>query len=144
MQVSSSNTRSLRQSNYALLRWFEGPQSQPREEFVEVLNDRVTGTVVRSSLKLNRETAVMLIGNGYTEEGVVQCCTSEDTWYLVTLAGKIPGSKSASAPDPGVLAVDDFLTEEQEAAILAELAEESTSAVHAQNHGLLTRPRHPA
>lgn len=123
MQVSS-NVSSIARSNYAVLRWFEGPQAQPREELVEVIKDQVSQTIVRSSLRLNRETVVTLIGKNHTEEGVVQCCQSEDTWFLLTLVGKLPDRDAGFLPDPGVFAVNSFLTEEQEAAILREIDDE--------------------
>ncbi len=123
MQVSG-NSSFLARSNYALLRWFEDSQGQPREEFVEVIKDQVSHMVVRSALKLNQETAVTLIGKDYTEEGIVQRCQSEDTWFLLTVVGKLPNRDAHFVPDPGVFAVDDFLTEEQEAAILRELEEQ--------------------
>lgn len=123
MQVSS-NVSSIACSNYAVLRWLEGPQAQPREELVEVIKDQVSQTIVRSSLRLNRETVVTLVGKDYTEQGVVQCCQSEDTWFLLTLVNKLPDREAGFLPDPGVFAVDGFLTEEQEAAILREIDDE--------------------
>ena len=123
MQVNNKSS-SLPHSQYALLQWFEGPQSDLREEYVEVIDDRVCQTVIRSSLKLSRETEVTLIGKDYTAEGIVQACESENTWFLLTLAAKLP-SRDGNRLDPGALVVDDFLTEDQEAAILAEITEQS-------------------
>jgi len=123
LQVSG-NVSSIACSNYAVLRWVEGPQAQPREELVEVVKDQFSQTVVRSSLRLDRETVVTLVGKNYTEEGVVQCCQSENTWFLLTLAGKLSNRDAGFLPDPGVFAVNDFLSEEQEAAILREIDDE--------------------
>ena len=132
MQVSS-NVSSIACSNYAVLRWSEGPQAQPREELVEVIKDQVSQTIVRSSLRLNRETVVTLVGKNYTEEGVVQCCQSEDTWFLLTLVGKLPNRDAGFLPDPGVFAVDGFLTEDQEAAILREVDEQAVPSLEPHN-----------
>ena len=137
MQVSS-NVSSIAHSNYALLRWFEGSQTQPREEFVEVIQDQVSHTVVRSSLKLNQETAVTLIGKDYTEEGIVQGCQSEDAWFLLTVVGKLPNRDGGFVPDPGVFALDGFLSEEQEAAILREFDSQPITGLE-----LPTRPDRP-
>ena len=120
MQVSNKSS-SLPHSQYALLRWLEGSQSDPREEYVEVIDDRVCQTVIRSSLELSRETEVTLIGKDYTAEGIVEACQSENTWFLLTLTAKSPRRVGAANRDPGTLAVDDFLSEEQEAALLAEI-----------------------
>jgi hypothetical protein len=107
-----------------LLRWLEGPQSCPREEYVEIIEDQVCQTIIRSSLELSRETEVTLIGKDYTEHGIVQACESENTWFLLTLRAKVSHRPGNATLDPGALMVDDFLSEEQEAAILAEVSEE--------------------
>jgi hypothetical protein len=107
-----------------LLRWFEGPESNPREEYVEVIDEQMCQTVIRSSCELSRETEVTLIGKDYTAQGVVQACRVENDRFLLTLVARPLHRDSGSYLDPGSLAVDDFLTEEQEAAILAEIAEE--------------------
>ncbi len=139
MQVCS-DASSLAHSKYALLRWFEGPQSEVREEFVEIINDQVSQTTVRSSLKLNRATAVTLIGKDHTEEGVVECCQHEKTWFLLTVVNKLPGRDGGFIPDPGLFAVDDFLTEEQEAAILREVADQAAAPVAEPRSRPVDRP----
>lgn len=123
MQVNNKSS-SIPHSQYALLRWFEGPQCDPREEYVEVVDNQVCQTVIRSSLELSRETEVTLIGKDYVSEGIVQACRTEDTWFLLTLAAKLP-HRDGNPLDPGALIVNDFLTEEQEAAILAEITDQT-------------------
>jgi hypothetical protein len=59
-----------------------------------------------------------------TEESVVQACEGEAAGFLLTLQIKQPNRSGRSAFDPGVFAVGDFLTEEQEAAILEQVAEQ--------------------
>jgi hypothetical protein len=108
-----------------LLRWFEGPQSDPREEYVEVIDDEVCQTVIRSSRELSRETEVTLITKDCTAQGVVQACRTEGSSFLLTLAAKLPRREGAGTYDPGTLVVDDFLSEEQEAAILAEINDQA-------------------
>lgn len=123
MQVSNKSS-SLPHSQYVLLRWFEGPQSCPREQYVEVIEDQVCQTIIRSSLELSRETEVTLIGKDYTEQGIVQACQSENSCFLLTLRAKLSPRNGGSPLEPGALLVDDFLSEEQEAAILAGVTEE--------------------
>ena len=124
MQVSNKGS-SLLHSKYALLRWFEGTGSEPREEYVEVMDDRACQKTIRGSVELSQETEVTLIGIDYTAEATVRACQNEDSLFLVTLALKAPARDSSSSHDAGALSVDDFITEEQEAAILAEIAEET-------------------
>lgn len=122
MQVSNKGS-SLRHSEYAVLRWFEGQQLQ--EECVEIVNNQVCKTVIRSPFELVRETKVTLIGKDYTAQGIVEASQSESKCFLLTLASRGFHRDIGSSLDPGTLSVDDFFGEDQEAAILAEIAEET-------------------
>jgi len=123
LQVSSE-PGPLPYFKYALLRWFDDPRSKHREELVEIVDDHECHTVVRSSFDLEPETKVSLITENYAEESVVQACQSENTWFVLTLKSTQNHRDVSAAIDPGVFSVNDFLTEEQEAAILEEVAEE--------------------
>jgi hypothetical protein len=122
---ASSKSGLLPHSQYALLRWFEDPRSKPREELVEIIKDQVCQVVVRSFSELRQEAEVTLVTEGCTEESVVQACERESAGFLLTLGIKQPRRDGRSAFEPGVFSVDDFLTEEQEAAILEEVAEQA-------------------
>lgn len=123
MQVSSE-PGPLPYFKYALLRWFEGPRSNHREELVEIVDDHECQTVVRTSFELHPETKVSLITENYTEESVVQACQSEKTFFLLRLEARQHSRDARAAIDPGLFSVNDFLTEDQEAAILEEVAEQ--------------------
>lgn len=124
MKVSNKGS-SLPHSKYALLRWFEGADSETREERVEIMDDRVCQKTIRSSMELSQETEVTLIGMDYTEQAIVRGCRNENNFFLLALALKAPARVSGLSRDPGAMSVDDLITEEQEAAILAEIAEET-------------------
>jgi hypothetical protein len=104
----------------ALLCWSETPHSPAREEFVEVLESHLTGAVIKSSLEVSEQTKVTLIGKDYTRIGIVKSCREDGKSFILTIS---MGDADVLQPvledcDPGVLTVDSFLTEEEEAKIL--------------------------
>ena len=107
----------------ALLCWSEAPHSPAREEFVQVLESHSEEAVIRSTLQVSERTKVTLIGKDYTGIGFVKSCRAEGETFIVTIsmADDDPTNAPHSQRDPGVLAVDNFLTEEDEAKILQDL-----------------------
>ena len=107
----------------ALLCWSEAPHSPSREEFVQVLESHLSEAVIKSDLKVSEETKVRLIGKDYTGIGIVKSCRRDGESFILTIS--IEDEESNYPPDsefdPGVLAIDSFLTEEQEAKILDDL-----------------------
>ena len=107
----------------ALLCWSEAPHSPAREEFVQVLESHSEEAVIRTALQVSERTKVTLIGKDYTGIGFVKSCRAEGKNYIVTIS--MADGDLTDAPlsrrDPGVLAVDNFLTEEEEAKILQDL-----------------------
>ena len=102
-----------------LLRWSDYPELPVREEAVEVIGLDACQFVIRSNLRVNEKTPVYLIGNTYTGNGIVRSCRPEGIRFVLTVEA------TADAPlperDPGLFAIDDFLTEEEEAKILESL-----------------------
>ncbi|MBV9762245.1 MAG: hypothetical protein JO340_16915 [Acidobacteriaceae bacterium] len=69
---------------------------------------------------MSEKTKVTLIGKDYTGIGIVKSCQEDGKNFILNLT---LGEQKATRmkPDPSVLLVDDFITEEQEAKILQDL-----------------------
>jgi hypothetical protein len=79
---------------------------------------------VRAPRRVGEDTPVTLVATGYTVNGIVRFCRADKESYLITVSTcEISDDqlKTAHFHDPGALAVDDFLTEEEEAKILESL-----------------------
>jgi hypothetical protein len=121
MSVEGSVPR--RGLDQALLCWSEAPNFPAREEFVQVLETHSQEAVIKSTLEVSEQTKVTLIGKDYTGIGIVKSCRGEGKNFIVTISmgnENAPGGPTVDR-DPGVLAVDSFLTEEEEAKILQDL-----------------------
>jgi hypothetical protein len=123
--MSSDHTSSGIEPDQALLCWSEAPNSPSREEFVQVLETHLSEAVIKSSRKVDEKTKVTLIGKDYTGIGIVKSCRSEGKKFIITIRIDEPGPRTGTAPkpDPGVLIVDDFVSEEEEAKILGDLGD---------------------
>ena len=67
-------------------------------------------------------THVHLIGKNYTGNGIIQSCRKEGNSYILTILMTTElALPELPERDPGVFAVDDFLTEEEETKILESL-----------------------
>ncbi len=119
--MSSSTSSSPESSEQLLLlRWSEAPNRPSREEFVQLIEAHLSQAVIRSALKLTEETKVYLLGQKYKGNGIVRSCRRQGDHFILTIwiGNENPLGAPASEIDPGVLAVEDFLTEEQERKIL--------------------------
>ena len=78
---------------------------------------------IKSTLEVREQTKVTLIGKDYTGIVIVTSCRGDGQSFILTISmGKDQSAGSPSLQrDPGVLAVDSFLTEEEEAKILQDL-----------------------
>ncbi len=114
---------SLDESDQFLLRWSEDGFSRSREEPVQMLETRISEAVICSSLRVIEKTQVFLIGKNCTESGIVSCCRPSGGKFIVTIVMN-PQLPEPPDFDPGVLLLDDFMTEEQEQRILDELDNE--------------------
>ena len=91
-----------------------------------MLETHFSEATICSSLKIGEDTQVSLIGTYYSETGTVRSCRPEGGKFIVTI-GIRPDNPSPSRScgiDPGVFAIENFLTEEQERQILDELDKE--------------------
>jgi hypothetical protein len=121
-------------SGQLLLRWSDDSKFASREEFVDVLSRQLSGIVVRSSSAIAENTPVCLAGAQYIANGIARSCRKDSNSFilgiLIDTESKI---HNTSALDPAIFSVDDFLTEEQEAAILENLdCAPSGPALHSQ------------
>ena len=109
------------------LRWSDSPELPIREEPVEVIEVSSSEPVIRSALMISEGTKVFLIGSGYSGNGIVRSCQREGNSFLLTIRINTEYMQPELPPlyDPGLFAVDSFLTEEEEAKILASLNNDS-------------------
>lgn len=127
----SAAPSSLEDTNQVLLCWSDAPNSPSREQVVQLVEANTSEAILRSTLKVQEKTKVRLIGVKYTGNGIVRSCKKVQSGFILTIW--IAGGAtmcSVAERDPGILAVEDFLTEEQEAEILRELEHETPSIDH--------------
>lgn len=111
--------------NRVLLSWSDPPDSPLREQVVQLIEADSSEAVIRSTLKVREKTRVRLIGEKYTGNGIVRSCKKVQSGFMLTIWIADTGNiSSVSERDPGVIAVENFLTEEQEAEILGEVEHE--------------------
>ena len=110
-----------------LLRWSEAANSTSREQFVELIQTHPTDALIRCSAKLRKDTQVYLIvADRYKMSGVVASCRREGNSFIVRIViNENLTPQHRSELDPGILVVDDFLTDEEEAKILKEVEEDT-------------------
>lgn len=111
-----------------LLRWSEAPNLPSREEFVQILWAHDEEALIRSASKLVENTQVYLITERRTEDGIVQSCREEGSSFVlrIAIAANVTNNYGFEL-DPGVFAIEDLLTEEQEVKILEDLEKEDTA-----------------
>jgi hypothetical protein len=117
--MAATITGQVGNADQLLLRWSENPALPLREEQVEVVRFCLSESVIRSALRISENTQVYIIGKHYTGSGIVRSCHQEGEGFLLTI---YVGMEA----DPGVFAVDDFLTEEEEFRILEGLDLDTT------------------
>jgi hypothetical protein len=112
----------LKSSNQVFLRWSER-NSPRREVMAQVVETHASEAVIRCGLQLSEKTQVYLMGDKFTRTGIVRACRPDGAHFLLTIRAvaddfRVP---TGSVFDPGIRAVEDFLTEEQERKILEAL-----------------------
>lgn len=121
---ASSITRQLARSGQIILRWSDTPSAPALELPVELVDSDNGEPTVRAPRRVVEHTPVALVAKGYMVNGIVRFCRADKEFYLITVSAcEISEDRFEPAPfrDPGALAVDDFLTEEEEAKILESL-----------------------
>ena len=105
------------------LRWSDDPTLPTREERVEVIEIHSSESLIRSPFRIDEETQVYLIGKHYTGTGIIRSCNKKGSSFILTILMDTECflSEFLDKPDPGVFAVDSFLTEEEEIKILESL-----------------------
>jgi hypothetical protein len=120
--MSLSASSSSGDPDQLLLRWSDDSSSPSREEFVDVLSRQLSKIFVRSACQLAEDTPVFLAGRKYSANGRAGSCQKEASSFILgILIDNESHIQLESDWDPGVLVIDDFLTEEQEDEILANL-----------------------
>jgi len=118
-----------RRPDQVLLRWSDTPDSPSHEQFVEMIESRSSEAVIRSASKVDEKTKVHLIGRFYTANGMVRSCHEDRGEFIVTIVmsrnplmreteGRLPN-------EPGLFAIESWLTEEAEDRILEGLEDET-------------------
>ncbi|MFL6414284.1 MAG: hypothetical protein ACJ74Y_01270 [Bryobacteraceae bacterium] len=144
-------TRVKADSDKILLRWSDCPASPAVELPVELIAEDGSQRIVRAPVRLDEETPVTLLANEYMVNGIVRFCRADRNSYLITVSTNDSSDEQFETVffhDPGSLAVDDFLTEEEEAKILESLQDSSNclgfmrlSDMSANVRGLLSPSR---
>jgi hypothetical protein len=124
--MSASSSNPLDDSDKLVLRWSESPHSPSREEFVQILEARMSEAVISIALRVDEKTQVYLIGKNSTESGIVLSCQPRGKEFIITVLLNSAGPYPPTGPDidPGILLVDSFISEEEEQRILDEIDEE--------------------
>jgi hypothetical protein len=129
---AGSITRLLAQSGEIILRWSDTPFAPARESLVELVDSDDAEPLVRAPFRIGEDTPVTLVAKSYTVNGIVRFCRADKQSYLITVSTygiSEQQSEAAHFRDPGALAVDDFLTEEEEAKLLESLQDSFRSQV---------------
>jgi hypothetical protein len=121
---AGSITRMLAESSEIILRWSDTPLAPARESLVELVHPDDAEPLVRAPFRIGEDTPVTLVAKGCMVNGIVRFCRAEKQSYLIAVSTcgiSEEQSETVHFRDPGALAVDDFLTEEEEAKILESL-----------------------
>lgn len=126
----SSITRLKAESSQIILRWSDNPSAPSLELPVEFVDEDNCEPILRTPRKIGEETPVTLVTKNYMVNGIVRFCRPDKNSYLITVSTQnMPDERFEPGyfRDPGSLAVDDFLTEEEEAKILESLQDSPRS-----------------
>ena len=137
METSKKNSLGGKAQQF-FLRWSAAYDSTFREEIVDFINHIHSEWIFRSDVLISERTPVYLTGSSYMGNGIIQSCRQEGPSFILTI--DMTNENIYLAPrqqfDPGVMHVDNFLTEEDEAKILDSLADELEIPCSAVMRGL--------
>lgn len=121
-KVFSGTTGPSENPDQVLLRW-SGLTSPRRGVVVQVVETHASETVIRCHLWFREKTKVYLMGDKITRTGIVHTCRPDGTQFLLTVRTTKADFRASAGSvfDPGIGAVEDFLSEEQERNILESL-----------------------
>ena len=118
----SATTAAPECSGQMLLLWCDEANSASLKQPVDLLEIRLEEVITRSVRKIREGTQVYLMGKQYTGIGIVHSCRKDDKSFILTIQiDEDSLFRHKSELDPGIFAVEDFLTEQQEAEILTRL-----------------------
>ena len=108
------------------LRWLDPDSFCSHEQAVQVLQADEYQVVISAPVSLNRSTRVSLkVGNDSEPGTVISCCPDQELFVLVIqMLPSVHFPDHVAERDPGLLVVDDFLSEEQERLLLEEIEQE--------------------
>jgi hypothetical protein len=102
-----------------LLLWSDEANSASLNQPVDLMEIRREEVVIRSTRNIRESTQVYLTGKQYMGNGIVHSCRKVDNFFILTIQiDEDSPYRHNSELDPGIFAVEDFLTEQQEAEIL--------------------------
>lgn len=116
------------------VRWSEKYNVSLLEQKVALIRREGLEWVISCPVRILEKTQVYLTGDGAMGNGIVRFCRREGTAYMLTISMSVepPFIPPRQEFDPGILAIDDFLTEEEEAKILDSLKDEIPCSVMSQ------------
>ena len=108
------------------VRWYDPVRDIWQEASVEILLTASFEATIRTLFALDLKTSVYINTEIYSGNGIVTSCKPVEKGYQAVIRLDCEEMLSPQLPqiDPGILSVDGFLTEEQEAKILESLSEE--------------------
>jgi hypothetical protein len=118
--MSASATTAVPEcSGQVLLLWCDEANSASLKQLMDLLEIRHEEVVIRSTRKIRESTQVYLMGKQYMGNGIVHSCRKDDNSFILTIQiDEDSPYRHNSELDPGIFAVEDFLTEQQEAELL--------------------------
>lgn len=121
-KIFPGTTRSFQNPDQASLRW-SGRNSPRRGVVVQVIETHASEAVIRCDFRLKEKRKVYLMGDKITISGIVRTCRPDGAQFLLTIRATKGDFRASTGSlfDPGIRAVEDFLSEEQERKILESL-----------------------
>ncbi len=121
--MSLSAAVPLGDSGQLLLRWSDSSHCASHEEFVDVLSRQFSKIVVRSISEVAENTPVYLTGKQYAANGTAGSCRKDASFFIIAIRidNESVSQSVGSGWDPGIMSVENFVTEEQEDEILRNL-----------------------
>ncbi|HEY3937404.1 MAG TPA: hypothetical protein VGL97_08235 [Bryobacteraceae bacterium] len=118
----------LEKPKQVLLSWSESLDSPKKQEIGQIISIRGADAVIRIAVPIVVGTTVLVTGKYYTGNGIVQSYRKEFETFILTLSKSDDIPFKGSKRDPGMVVVDNFLTEDEEAQILKDLKNETMRA----------------
>jgi hypothetical protein len=125
----SAHNNPLSNSHLGILSWEKTESSKSGELRVEVLTVYKASATLCSPVSLRRKMPLRVMCQEYSGRAIVRTCRRSSRGFIARvhlLEGNANARCAVPGFDPGVLAVEGFITEEQEEALLASLNDTSS------------------